>query len=317
MLAVGLLVNALAGTACAREKSPQAQSNFIPAQDKLEYYNPEVPEQVTIAGELVDLDREDLRERLDRELTSMAYNHSTTMLVLKRANKYFPLIAPILKKNGIPDDFVYLAAIESSLTYRAYSPKKAAGMWQFIAQTGKEFGLEVGEEVDERYDPEKSTVAACKYLKKAYAKFGSWTAVAASYNAGMTGISKMMDNQLVDNYFDLYLTEETSRYVFRMIAMKMMLENPRKYGFILTPEQLYQPVDYTTETVSGPVESWAKWAKERGVTYSQLREMNPWIRSTKLTNKAGKTYTVKIPVQSQLYRSKREIKVYNQNWVSD
>lgn len=256
-----------------------------------------------------------MAERLDRELTSIVYGHSSTSLVLKRANRYFPIIAPILEKNGVPTDFIYLAAIESSLNVRAYSRANAAGLWQFLAATGKQYGLEVNDEVDERYHPEKSTVAACKYLKAGYKKYGHWATVAASYNAGMGRISGALEKQLVDNSYDLYLNEETSRYVFRFLAMKMVLENPRAYGYNLTASQLYQPIECKEEAVSGSVASWSEWAKERGISYAQLREMNPWIRSTSLTNKAKKTYMVKIPIASSLYRSKRKCTVWNKRWI--
>ena len=277
--------------------------------------SPGIPMKAMLAGEPVDLDRIDMAERLDRELTSIVYGHSSTSLVLKRANRYFPIIAPILEKNGVPTDFIYLAAIESSLNVRAYSRANAAGLWQFLAATGKQYGLEVNDEVDERYHPEKSTVAACKYLKAGYKKYGHWATVAASYNAGMGRISGALEKQLVDNSYDLYLNEETSRYVFRFLAMKMVLENPRAYGYNLTASQLYQPIECKEEAVSGSVASWSEWAKERGISYAQLREMNPWIRSTSLTNKAKKTYMVKIPIASSLYRSKRKCTVWNKRWI--
>lgn len=277
--------------------------------------SPGIPMKAMLAGEPVDLDRIDMAERLDRELTSIVYGHSSTSLVLKRANRYFPIIAPILEKNGVPTDFIYLAAIESSLNVRAYSRANAAGLWQFLAATGKQYGLEVNDEIDERYHPEKSTVAACKYLKAGYKKYGHWATVAASYNAGMGRISGALEKQLVDNSYDLYLNEETSRYVFRFLAMKMVLENPRAYGYNLTASQLYQPIECKEEAVSGSVASWSEWAKERGISYAQLREMNPWIRSTSLTNKANKTYMVKIPIASSLYRSKRKCTVWNKRWI--
>lgn len=280
-----------------------------------EMVNPEIPMKASLAGETVNLDRIDMAERLDRELTSIVYGHSNTSLVLKRANRYFPMIAPILEQNGVPVDFIYLAAIESSLNVRAYSRANAAGLWQFLAATAKQYGLEVNDEVDERYHPEKSTLAACKYLKAGYKKYGHWATVAASYNAGMGRISGALEKQLVDNSFDLYLNEETSRYVFRFLAMKMVLENPRAYGYCLTAKQLYQPIACKEEAVSGSVASWSQWARDRGISYAQLRELNPWIRASSLTNKAKKTYTVKIPITTELYRSKRKHTVWNKKWV--
>ena len=279
--------------------------------------SPDIPASVTFAGETVSFDRLDMAERLDRELTGVIYGQTTTELCFKRANRYFPALAKILKEQGVPQDFLYLAVTESSMDYNAYSSAKAAGMWQLLAGTGRDYGLEVGEDVDERYDPEKSTVAACKYLKAAYKKYGHWPTVAASYNAGMGKISSELSKQQVDNSFDLYLVQETSRYVFRIIAYKLLMENPKRYGYRFSRKNLYQPVDYTTVEVTGSVTSWIDWAKDKGITYAQLREANPWIRSTKLTNAGGKTYKVRLPKQSDLYRSKRSYTVYNKDWVID
>ena len=279
--------------------------------------SPDIPMSVTFAGEKISFDRLDMAERLDRELTSVIYGQTTTELCFKRANRYFPALAKILKEQGVPLDFLYLAVTESSMDYSAYSSAKAAGMWQLLAGTGRDFGLEVTDEVDERYDPEKSTVAACKYLRSAYKKYGHWPTVAASYNAGMQKISNELSKQKVDNSFDLYLVQETSRYVFRIIAYKLLMESPKRYGYRFSRKNLWQPVDYTTVEVTGPVASWIDWAKGKGLTYAQLREANPWIRSTKLTNAGGKTYRVRIPKQSELYRSKRTYTVYNKEWVVD
>ena len=279
--------------------------------------SPDIPSSVTFAGEKVSFDRLDMAERLDRELTGVIYGQTTTELCFKRANRYFPALAKILKDQGVPLDFLYLAVTESSMDYNAYSSAKAAGMWQLLAGTARDYGLEVGDEVDERFDPEKSTVAACKYLKSAYKKYGHWPTVAASYNAGMQRLSNELSKQQVDNSFDLYLVQETSRYVFRIIAYKLVMESPKRYGYRFSREHLYQPVGYTTVDVSGPVANWVTWAKDKGLTYAQLREANPWIRSTKLTNAGGKTYKVRIPKQSELYRSKRTFTAYNKDWVVD
>lgn len=278
--------------------------------------NPQVPSSMTFAGDKVDFDRIDMYERLDRELTSLTYTHGNTLLMIKRANRFFPILAPILKKNGIPLDILYLACVESTLNIRAYSPAKAAGIWQFIPSTAKQYGLEVNEYVDERYNIEKATEAACRYFKKAYAMYGNWESVAASYNGGTTRISKEMEKQQVGSAYDLYLAEETTRYPFRIMATKLIMENPKNYGFILTPDQLYQPIEYTETTVSEPVEDWPTWAKDHGITFAQLREANPWIRAKSLPNKTGKSYTVKVPKKTSLYRSKSHTKVYNQNWVT-
>jgi hypothetical protein len=279
--------------------------------------SPDIPMSVTFAGEKVSFDRLDMAERLDRELTSIIYGQTTTELCFKRANRYFPVLAKILKEQGVPLDFLYLAVTESSMDYNAYSSAKAAGMWQLLAGTGRDYGLEVTDEVDERYDPERSTVAACKYLKAAYKKYGHWPTVAASYNAGMGKITSELSKQRVDNSFDLYLVQETSRYVFRIIAYKLLMETPKRYGYRFSRKNLWQPVDYTTVDVTGSVANWIDWAIDKGITYAQLREANPWIRSTKLTNASGKTYKVRVPKQNDLYRSKRTFSVYNKDWVID
>ena len=258
-----------------------------------------------------------MAERLDRELTGIIYGQTTTELCFKRANRYFPALAKILKEQGVPLDFLYLAVTESSMDYNAYSSAKAAGMWQLLAGTARDYGLEVSDEVDERFDPEKSTVAACKYLKAAYKKYGHWPTVAASYNAGMQRLTNELSKQQVSNSFDLYLVQETSRYVFRIIAYKLVMESPKRYGYRFSRNHLYQPVSYTTVAVTEPVANWVDWAKGKGITYAQLREANPWIRSTKLTNASDKTYQVRVPKQADLYRSKRSFSAYNKEWVID
>ena len=299
---------------CALNATVEAQKDSMPAYQISPA--PEEPVSVTFAGKKIDCDRIDMYERLDRELTSFVYGHTNTLITIKRANRYYPVIMPILKRNGVPDDVFYLSAIESYFNIRAYSPAKAAGLWQFIPSTAKQYGLEVNDEIDERYNVEKSTEAACRYLKNGYAKYGDWATVMASYNAGMNRISKELEHQMADSSFDLYLNEETSRYVFRILAMKVVMEHPFKYGFHLTAEQLYQPIECKEVEVSGPVDDWSKWAKSYGITYAQLREVNPWIRAKSLTNKLKKTYKVKIPYSDELYRSKRKFKAYNQQWVS-
>lgn len=277
--------------------------------------NPDIPQKMTLCGKTVDLDRTDMWERMDRELTSMAYTHGNTMLVIKRANKLFPRMAPILKKYGVPEDLLYLACIESNLDQRAYSSAKAAGIWQFIPSTATQYGLEVTDEIDERYNIEKETEAACKFLKSSYAKYGNWESAMAAFNGGTGRITKELDAQGVNSSFDLYLVSETSRYVFRILAMKAIMENPSAFGFKLKADQLYQPVKFREVNVSGPVADWPSWASNHGITYAQLVEANPWIRGKKLTNKAGKTYTVKIPTKESLSRSKQAKSVYNPKWV--
>lgn len=287
-----------------------------PASAMAPVVNPVIPSHITLCGQKIDLDKTYNYERFDRELTSLIYTHGNTLLVIKRANRWFPVLAPILKKNGVPEDLLYLAVTESMLNTRAVSGAKAAGIWQFMPSTAREYGLEVSDEVDERFNVEKATAAACRYLKKALSRYGgSWTSVMASYNAGMGRISSQLDAQMADDALELYLNEETSRYPFRVMAYKTIMENPSAYGYHLTPSQLYQPRKVKTYEVSGPVESWAQWSRDHGISYADLREENPWIRAPKLTNKAGKTYTVRVPEAESLSRAKSGRTVYNKRWV--
>ncbi|MCM1532740.1 MAG: lytic transglycosylase domain-containing protein [Ruminococcus flavefaciens] len=313
---IALLLSITMATACpvAQNKAMGPERNIEP---HLEVINPEIPDEMTFAGQTISFDRPDMYERMDRELTSMAYTHGNTLLLLKRANKYFPVIAPILRKNNVPEDLIYLACIESTLNPRAYSGAKAAGMWQFIPATAKRYGLEVNEWVDERYDIEKATVAACRYLKSAYNDYGNWESAAASYNGGPTRITNELDAQQASSAFDLYLVEETSRYFFRILAAKLIMENPSKYGFNLLRNQLYFPMEYDTVEVKEAVADWPSWAEKYGISYAILREANPWIRAKSLPNRSGKTYKVKIPRKSSLSRSTTPVKVYNNNWVID
>lgn len=278
---------------------------------------PEIPDSMKFCGENVSFDRIDIAERLDRELTGTVYGQTLSTLIIKRANRYFPMLTEILKENDAPEDLVYLAVAESSLNIKALSPAGAAGIWQFMPSTGKDYGLEVNEYVDERYDIEKSTVAACKFLKKYYSKFGNWATVCSGYNVGMAGIDSSLVRQKVNNVFDLRLNEETSRYYFRIIAYKIFLSDPKRFGYQIKENQLYQPIEYDIETVDTPVDSWMTWAQEHDITYAQLREANPWIRSTRLPNDSGKVYKVKIPKHDSLYRSTAGNEVFNRNWVVD
>lgn len=297
-------------------KAASPGHNNVPADAPAPVFSPDVPNHITFCGKKIDLDRVDMYERLDRELTVTMYSHSSTLLMLKRANKYFPVMAPIIKKAGIPADAIYLACAESTLNPRAASAAKAAGIWQLIPSTARQYGLEVSDEVDERYDIEKATKAACRYMTKAYEKYGDWATAMASYNAGMGRISSELDKQSSDCSFDLYLNEETSRYVFRIMAIKTILEHPSAYGYKLKARQLYQPEDCRTVEVSGAVDDWAAWAAGHGISYAQLKEANPWIRSRKLTNKGGKTYGVKIPQENQLYRSRQKTSVCDQRHIN-
>lgn len=277
----------------------------------------DVPDEVTFAGERTVFDRYDRRERMDREINSFTYFHSTTLLLFKRANRIFPIIEPILKQQGVPDDLKYLAVIESSLDYRAVSPARAAGLWQFMAGTAPGYGLEVSSEVDERYHIEKSTVAACKFLKEAYRKYGSWSAATLSFNGGQARITNELSNQQASDALDLWLVDETTRYYYRMLAIKLIFENPSQYGFIIKPHQLYKPMEFKEVSVSSAIPNLTDFAKEHGITYAQLKDFNSWLRSTKLTNKSGKTYTILIPTKESLYYKKgQKYKVHNERWVA-
>lgn len=276
----------------------------------------DMPAEMMFADEKIIFDRYDIRERMDRELNSFTYFHSTTMMLIKRANRIFPIIEPILKENGMPDDLKYLAVIESNLDPRAISPARAAGLWQFMPTTGKEFGLEISSEVDERYHIEKSTVAASKYLRKAYNNYDSWSAAALSYNGGQGRITRELSNQKADNALDLLLVEETARYYYRMLAIKLIFENPKHYGFVLRGDQLYKPMTFKDVEVTASIPSLVDFAKEHGVTYSQLKDFNVWSRDTKLTVSSGKSYTFQIPTQESLFYKKGDTpKVHNPNWV--
>ncbi|MFW5755657.1 MAG: lytic transglycosylase domain-containing protein [Tangfeifania sp.] len=256
----------------------------------------EIPDTAIFAGEYVPLERFDIKEALDRELIVNSYFHSQTIRLIKLAPRYFTIIEPILKEEGIPDDFKYLAVAESGLDPRAESFAGAIGFWQFLSGTARDYGLEVNGEVDERYHVEKATYAACDYLKDAYQKYGSWTMVAAAYNAGMRGVKRQIERQKSVNYYDLLFVEETQRYVFRIIALKLVLEDPEKYNFIIGDEERYPVIPTRDIEISGGVEDFADFALENGINYKLLKDFNPWLRQTYLTNSAGKKYTIKIPV---------------------
>lgn len=252
------------------------------------------PEKIDFCGEEVPLHITDVRERLDRELVVNQYMHGSTIMILKRANRYFPIIEPILAKNNVPDDFKYLAVIESSLT-NATSPSGAKGFWQFMPQTAKEKGLEVSDLVDERYHLEKSTQMACEYLLKAKEKFGSWTMAAASYNGGMSGLQKQVEFQGETNYYNLLLTDETFRYVFRILALKEIIQNTHVYGFNLGTNEFYTPLPVRKIEVDSSITDLAKFAKSQGVNYKELKLYNPWLRERKLDNPTKKKYIFDLP----------------------
>ena len=281
----------------------------------LPYSSPSVPESVIFCGEKIDLTRFDRHERIDRELLAFAYMHSTSIQTIKRANRYFPIVEPILKEHGIPDDFKYLMAIESSCSPLARSHVGASGLWQFMQTTGREYGLEVNKNVDERYHVEKATRAACKYLKDAYAKYNDWVAVAAAYNAGQARIANQLTKQEVDDMLDLYLVEETSRYVYRIIAAKIMFSDPTQFGFKLKATDLYMPIPYKEVEVTTGILNLASWAKEQGTTYALLKNLNPWLRDTSLQNVSKRTYILRIPVKEKMHYNPQEIIPHDKRWI--
>lgn len=254
----------------------------------------EVPENIDFAGEIVPVKDVDVYERLDRELLINTYLHSSTILNFKRANKFFPVIEPILKEYGVPDDFKYLAVIESNLQ-NVTSSAGAKGIWQFMPITAKQYGLEVNSSVDERYHLEKSTIAACKYLIDAKSKFGSWTLAAASYNAGMSGINSKLTKQDVADYYNLLLNSETSRYLFRIIAVKQIMQNPEKYGFDFQPEDFYQYTPNHKIEIDSSITDLTKFAAEQGINYKILKRHNPWLLENSLVNNSRKKYEIEIP----------------------
>jgi membrane-bound lytic murein transglycosylase D len=253
-----------------------------------------IPDHLDFAGETVPLNDPDVYERMDRELLVNTYWQSNGLLMFKRAEKYFPVIEPILKKNGVPDDFKYLAVIESGLI-NVVSPAGARGVWQIMPATARENGLEVNDNVDERYNLIKSTEVACKYLLKSKESLGSWTLAAAAYNAGNSGVSKRLEEQQVTNYYDLLLGEETGRYLFRIIALKEILKNPEKYGYNFTKEDLYKDIPTYTVKVDTAVNDFTAFAKGFGINYKILKIHNPWLREPKLNNKTRKVYNIEIP----------------------
>lgn len=254
----------------------------------------DLPTELSFAGEPVPLNLPDVRESLDKELQINIYFHSNTLFLIKRANRWLPQMQEILRKHDIPEDFKYLPLIESNLL-NDVSPKQAVGYWQILKESGREYGLEINNEVDERYDPIKATEAACRYLKKAYDKFGNWTLVAASYNRGMSGLQRALDNQQVNSYYDLYLNDETSRYVFRILAIKEIIRNPTKYGFKVDERHLYQKEPLRYVDVSETIHDLVSFSKQHGINYKLLKRHNPWLREEKLTVKKGKTYRIAIP----------------------
>jgi hypothetical protein len=259
----------------------------------------DIPQYVSFAGEPAPLDIFYVREYFDRELIVNTHFHSSTILLTKRANRWFPVIEPVLKENNVPDDFKYLALIESGLE-NVTSPAGAKGFWQFMKHTAREYNLEVNSDIDERYNVEKATVAACQYLNDAYQEFGNWTLVAAAYNAGKRRISQELEEQKTDNYYDLLLNTETARYIFRILAIKTIFENQEKYGFYFEPESLYPPIPVETITVNETIKNLVSFAHDHNITYKTLKYFNPWLLDDHLPNRSRRTYHLKIPTDGDI-----------------
>lgn len=309
---------ALVGSSCVTPQAEQGDSVSVQKDlgiTALKYSCPEVPASIEFCGKVIDLTRFDRHERMDRELLAFTYMHSTSLQMLKKANRYFPVVEPILKENGIPDDFKYLMVIESNVNPTARSVAGAAGLWQFMQGTGRDYGLEVNNNIDERYHVEKATRAACRYLKDAYAKYQDWVAVAASYNAGQARIASQLAKQDVDDSLDLQLVEETARYVYRILAAKQMFSNPATFGFRLRASDLYPPIPYTEVTVTKGINDLARFARSKGITLAILKNMNPWLRETSLSNRSGRTYVLKIPTKEGMTYHPQATIPHDKRWI--
>lgn len=282
-------------TACA-EKHPSGNLQQQDIENNHYLFVPPIPSEVEWCGEKLAIDNEYFRERIDREIMNFTFSHSSTLQLMKRANRYFPTIERILKEEGMPDDLKYLAAIESSLNPRNYSPAKAAGMWQMVPDAAKEHGLQVDNDVDERYNIELSTRAACRYLRHAYNLLGTWNLAAASYNTGIGRVTRQKKVQQANNFYEMNLMEETNRYVFRLLAVKEVFKNPKAYGFNLKDADLYHEVPCDTVGVDTTIADLTQFAKDRGLNYNFLKEENAWLRTNTLPNPKGKHFIIRLPI---------------------
>jgi peptidoglycan lytic transglycosylase D len=295
----GLMVGTVLITGIALKKIDASAPAIEVSQDgrvQYRWYAPMLPSGIDFSGEVAPLDRWDVREKLDRELLVNSYLHGSVLYILKLSGRYFPVIEERLRANGVPDDFKYLCIAESSLQQNALSSVGAASFWQFMKDTGPRYGLEINDEVDERFNVVKATDAACHYFKDAYAKFGSWTAAAASYNCGQGGYSSQVDFQGSSNYYDLIFPDETNRYVYRILALKFLLSHARSYGFIIDASDQYPPLKSRIVVVDKSIDNLADFARENHTSYKMLKIYNPWLRAHKLTVKGGKSYQVELPI---------------------
>lgn len=312
ILAAGLLAGGILICSSQKEDSDEMWRKAISRDYRV--YASVIPDTLSFAGERVPLNTYYVREALDNELIVNMYRQSSTVMYFKRANRYFPIIEPILQRNGIPDDFKYLCVIESGLT-NATSPAKAQGFWQFIPSTGSRYGLEINDEVDMRDDLVSATEAACRYIRSLYNRFHSWTAAAAAYNCGENGLARRIEKQQTSVYYDLWLNSETSRYVYRILAMKTIMENPRQYGYFLRKCDLYPPVPTRTVTLEGQNVDLYDFARNNKTSYKMLRMLNPWIKTDMLKNKSKRTYKVLLPSEGTQYstmmKGKRNTEMIN------
>lgn len=304
LLLTGLLLSVYAVAGAFRVFSDKLPDDF--SRDTT-YLNRtyRIPDTVFFAGERMPLDNFDTKESLEREVLTSAYRHSSTMLIIKRAYRYLPVIEKILSENGIPDDFKYLVAAESEYT-NVVSPAGATGFWQIMKETGREEGMEINDVVDERYSLEKSTQFACRYFRKSYEKYGNWTLAAASYNGGRSAVDEQIQIQKKTNYYDLLLADETARYIFRAAAYKLIIEDPARYGFDISEDELYKPLKYYEVDVDTAVSDFSKFAEQFGTNYKLLKFLNPWLRKPYLTPRTGKVYKIKIPEEGMRNADSRE-----------
>ncbi|HYF30713.1 MAG TPA: lytic transglycosylase domain-containing protein [Chitinophagaceae bacterium] len=286
------LITGLCITAALAFQNSNLQNNSNRTENKHQWFVPDLPTEISFAGERVPLEQWDVKERLDRQVLFNYYQPSNVLYMLKMANRYFPIIEQRLKANNVPDDFKYLCVAESNLVAEAISRSGAVSYWQFLSVTAPGYNLEVNKEIDQRYDILKATDAACKYLKTAYQKFGSWTAAAASYNCGQGGYNSQATFQRTKNYYDLMLPEETNRYLFRILAFKYLMENAAQFGFVLENDEAYPPLQTRSVTVNQSIPDLAAFAIDHGTNYKNLRLLNRWLRGRSLTVRPGKTYVI-------------------------
>jgi hypothetical protein len=284
---------------------------FMQSRQNYKIFQPYIPDSLSFAGEIVPIDHLIVRERLERELLAIMYWHSHTIYMLKRSGRFFPIIEPILQAEGIHNDFKFLAMAESELA-NVVSPAGAAGFWQFLKKTGQEYGLEVGTDVDERYHLEKSTRAACQYIKTAKSMFGSYTLAAASYNMGTGALQQQVSAQKTKDYYQLFLNEETSRYLYRIVALKLIWSQPLTYGFFIRNKDIYQPIEVTYKEVNTEIPDLTAWALDNKISYLELRYLNPWLRTNRLPMIVGKTYQLAVPINMSQKQSVEKIEEPNQ-----